>query len=49
MATIAIAGVAVTYKRYARVSHVTLVGAMSRPLQWLAPVLDDITAFVRAE
>jgi acetyl esterase/lipase len=43
------AGVAVTYKRYERVNHVTLIGAMSRPLQWLAPVLDDITVFVRAE
>jgi acetyl esterase/lipase len=42
------AGVAVTYKRYSRVNHVTLIAAIGRPLRWLAPVLDDINAFVRA-
>ena len=41
------AGVAVVYKRYPRVSHVTLIGTMARPLRWLAPVLDDVDAFVR--
>ncbi len=42
-------GVAVTYKRYPRVSHVTLIATMSRPLRWLAPVLDDVDAFIRAD
>lgn len=35
-----------TLKLYERVDHITLVGALSRPLRWMAPVLDDITAFV---
>ncbi len=39
-------GVAVTYKRYAGVNHVTMIAAMGRPVRWLAPVLDDVTAFV---
>ena len=42
-------GVAVTYNSYPRVSHVTLIGAMGRPLRWLAPVLDDIDAFIGAD
>jgi acetyl esterase/lipase len=42
-------GVAVTYKSYPHVSHVTLIGAMGRPLRWLAPVLDDIDEFIRFE
>jgi acetyl esterase/lipase len=42
-------GVAVTYKRYPHVSHVTLIGAMGRPLRWLAPVLDDVEAFIRSD
>lgn len=42
------AGVAVTYKVYPEVNHVTLAGAIARPLRWLAPVRDDIIAFVRA-
>lgn len=40
------AGVAVTYKRYPRVNHITLIGAVGRPLRWLAPVLDDVVAFI---
>ena len=28
--------------------HVTLVVALAAPLRWLAPVLDDVTAFLRA-
>jgi len=43
------AGVSVTYKRYSRVSHTTLIGAMGRPLRWLAPVLDDVDAFVHSD
>ncbi len=42
-------GVAVTYKRYPRVGHITLIGTMGRPLRWLAPVLDDVDAFIRAD
>lgn len=41
------AGVPVTLKLYDRVNHVTLVGAFSLPLRWLAPVLDDVDAFVK--
>ncbi len=42
------AGVPVTLKLYERVNHVTLVAAMAAPLRWLAPVLDDVTAFIDA-
>jgi len=48
-AKLAANGVAVTYKSYPRVSHVTLIGAMGRPLRWLAPVLDDIDEFIRSD
>jgi len=30
---------------YPGVNHVTLLGAFAWPLRWLAPVLDDVTAF----
>ena len=40
------AGVPVTLKSYDRVSHTTLIGAFGAPLRWLAPVLDDVAAFV---
>lgn len=40
------AGVPVTLRLYERVNHVTLAGAFGRPLRWLAPVLDDVSAFV---
>ena len=40
------AGVGVTQQRYERVNHLTLIGAFGLPLRWLAPVLDDVTAFV---
>ena len=45
---LAAAGVQVTYKRYSRVNHASLIGAMGRPLRWLAPVLDDVDAFIHA-
>lgn len=32
--------------QYADISHVTLIGALSRPLRHLAPVLDDVVRFV---
>lgn len=41
-------GTPVTEHRYARVGHETLVGAFARPLRPLAPVLDDLAAFVHA-
>jgi acetyl esterase/lipase len=41
------AGVPVSLQVYDRVSHVTLVAALAAPLRGLAPVLDDIAAFVR--
>ena len=40
------AGTPVTLRLYERVSHNTLVGAFAAPLRWLAPVLDDVTAFI---
>ena len=42
------AGTPVSLKLYERVSHITLVGALARPLRWLAPVLDDVVGFVNA-
>ncbi|MBA3593397.1 MAG: alpha/beta hydrolase [Pseudomonadota bacterium] len=41
------AGVLVGLHIYERVNHVTLVAALATPLRGLAPVLDDIEAFVR--
>ena len=40
------AGVPVTLKFYERASHTTLVGAFAWPLRWVAPVLDDVMAFI---
>ncbi|MCZ2496871.1 alpha/beta hydrolase fold domain-containing protein [Xylophilus sp. Kf1] len=40
------AGVSVSFRRYPRVSHATLVGAMGTPLRWLAPVRRDVLAFL---
>lgn len=42
-------GVAITYKSYRGVGHVTLIGAMGRPLRWLAPVLHDIDEFIQSD
>lgn len=41
-------GTAVTLKVYERTSHVSLLGAVAPPLRFLAPVLEDLTAFLRA-
>ena len=41
-------GVPVTLKMYEHASHTTLIGAFSPPLRWVAPVLDDVTAFIEA-
>lgn len=40
------AGTKVTLRWYERASHTTLAGAFARPLRWIAPVLDDVEAFV---
>ena len=40
------AGVPVTVKLYAKASHTTLIGAFAWPLRWIAPVLDDVHAFI---
>jgi len=41
------AGVPVLLKIYPNAGHATLIGAFSRPLRNVAPVLDDVVAFVR--
>ena len=38
----------VTMQLYDRVNHMTLAGAFAAPLRWLAPVLDDVVAFINA-
>lgn len=40
------AGTSVTLRLYERASHATLIGAFAPALQWVAPVLDDVAAFV---
>lgn len=40
------AGVPARLELYDRVSHTTLVGALAWPLRWMAPVLDDVVAFI---
>ncbi|UVH49478.1 alpha/beta hydrolase [Pseudomonas sp. CBSPBW29] len=40
------AGVPVEEFYFTKTSHATLVASMSRPLRWLAPVLDRVTAFI---
>jgi acetyl esterase/lipase len=42
------AGAPVTLKMYERASHTTLIGAFSPTLRWIAPVLDDVVAFIEA-
>ena len=39
-------GVPVSVKLYEKVNHITLVGALAWSLRWLAPVLEDVAAFV---
>lgn len=41
-------GTDVSLHWYERANHVTLAGAFARPLRWVAPVLDDVTAFIEA-
>ena len=42
------AGTPVTLKMYERAGHTTLLGAFAAPLRWIAPVLDDVSAFIDA-
>jgi len=42
------AGVPVTVKLYPHASHTTLIGAFAWPLRWIAPVLEDVQAFIAA-
>ncbi|KTB67915.1 esterase [Pseudomonas fluorescens] len=42
------AGVPVEMFYFGRTNHQTLVASLSRPLRWLAPVLDRVTAFIQA-
>ena len=42
------AGTPLTLNMYQRASHTLLIGAFSPPLRWVAPVLDDVTAFIAA-
>lgn len=42
------AGAVVVLKTYANANHVTLIGAFAWPLRFIAPVLDDVAAFVHA-
>lgn len=39
-------GVVVDERVYDRANHVTLAAAFARPLRWIAPVLDDVVAFI---
>jgi hypothetical protein len=41
-------GVPVQVELYARVNHMSLIGAMAWPLRGLAPVLNDVVAFINA-
>ena len=42
------AGVPVTLKLHPHASHTTLIGAFAWLLRWLAPVLDNVQAFIAA-
>jgi acetyl esterase/lipase len=41
-------GVPVELHLYERVNHPLMIGVFGRPLRWLAPVLDDVGAFLTA-
>lgn len=47
-ASLRVAGVPVTSHVVDGVGHITLLAAMAQPLQGLAPVLDEVSAFVKA-
>jgi hypothetical protein len=39
-------GTRVTLRLHERTHHMTLIGTLAAPPRWLAPVLDDVVAFV---
>ncbi len=43
------AGTAVDVRIFDHIGHITTVAALARPLDWLAPVLPTVVAFVRGE
>ncbi len=45
---LAAAGVPVVIKSYEHASHITLIGAFAWPLRFIAPVLDDVDAFIHS-
>jgi acetyl esterase/lipase len=47
-AALAAAGNRVELELYPALGHIALVAALAAPLRWLAPVLDDVTRFLRA-
>lgn len=40
-------GVPTTLKLYERTNHLTVIGTMAPPLRFLAPLLDDVEAFIK--
>ena len=42
-------GVPTIVQVYDRVDHFTLIGSLARPLRWMAPVLKDVSRFVRTQ
>ncbi|MDO9436065.1 alpha/beta hydrolase [Hydrogenophaga sp.] len=46
--TLSALGTQVDVELFDRVSHITLIGAMARPLRGLAPVLDRVSGFLNA-
>jgi acetyl esterase/lipase len=42
------AGVPVRMRLFDELNHATAIGAMARPLRWLAPVRDEVTGFIRS-
>ena len=45
---LAAAGALVELRSYERARHVTLIGAFAWPLRFIAPVLDDVVAFIES-
>jgi acetyl esterase/lipase len=43
------ADVPVRVRLYDRVNHMTVIGVFAQPLRWLAPVLNDVAAFINGE
>ncbi len=45
-AALAAAGAPVQSKRYPNTNHLSILGAFAAPLSWIAPVRDDVVAFI---